>query len=81
MQWTEAEILSRLKLIARVGTFVEPRVSVRAVQDDPDDDHILACAVASVADIIVSGDRHLWALKTFRGIAIVRPADFLRILG
>lgn len=41
---------------------------------------ILECALAGSANLIVSGDRHLTKLKIFRGIAIVRPADFLRIL-
>jgi predicted nucleic acid-binding protein len=46
----------------------------------PDDDRIVESAVAGNADLIVSGDRHLTKLKTFEGIGIVRPADFLRTL-
>ena len=33
------------------------------------------------AGLIVSGDRHLRKLKSFRNIGIVRPSDFLRSLG
>jgi predicted nucleic acid-binding protein len=50
------------------------------VAADPDDDRILECAVAGAADLIVSGDHHLNRLKSFRGIGIVRPVDFLRTL-
>ena len=42
---------------------------------------VLECAVAGDADIIVSGDRHLLALGEFRGIRIMRVAEFLDTLG
>lgn len=41
---------------------------------DPDDDVVLATAVAGEADAIVSGDVHLLTLGEFRGVAIVPPA-------
>ena len=81
LEWTEPEIVARLKLIVRVAKIVEPRIALQAIADDPDDDRILECAVEGKADLIVSGDRHLTRLRTFRGIGIVRPADFLRTLG
>jgi len=34
---------------------------------DPDDDHVLACALGAKADLIVSGDSDLLNLKTYRG--------------
>ncbi len=77
----EAEIVVQLKLMARVATMVEPKITLQIIQADPDDDRILECALAGGADLIVSGDRHLTKLKDFRGIGIARPADFLRTLG
>ena len=50
------------------------------VLDDPDDDHVLACALAGNAELIVSGDRHLLSLKTFRGVPIVMPAEAVEIV-
>jgi putative PIN family toxin of toxin-antitoxin system len=48
---------------------------------DPDDEMVLECALAAEADFIVSGDKkHLLALRQFRGIPIVSPAEFLRRL-
>jgi predicted nucleic acid-binding protein len=41
----------------------------------------LECAVEGKADVIVSGDHHLRDLKSYQGIPIVRPIDFLRTLG
>lgn len=45
---------------------------------DPDDDAVLALGVAANVDFIVSGDRDLLTLKSFRGIAIVTPAEALQ---
>lgn len=46
----------------------------RTVPTDPDDDHVLACALAARADLIVSGDKDLLSLGSFEGIRIVSPA-------
>jgi uncharacterized protein len=48
------------------------------VKKDPDDDKILACAIAARAEWIVSGDDHLLSLKRYRGIRIVTPRQFSR---
>ena len=48
---------------------------------NPDDDHVLACALAASAELIVSGDRHLLGLGNYQGIAIVNPAAAVKMLG
>lgn len=59
----------------------EPFDVPRIVPNDPDDDHVLACALTAKADLIVSGDRkHLLPLGTYQGIRIVDPAEALRRL-
>jgi predicted nucleic acid-binding protein len=47
------------------------------VISDPDDDHVLACAIAALADFIVSGDSDLLSLGTYRGIPIVTAVEAL----
>jgi putative PIN family toxin of toxin-antitoxin system len=79
--WQEAEIITQLKLISRVADIVVPKIRLEIVKADPDDDRILECALEGQADLIVSSDRHLTRLKSFRGIGIVRPIDFQRTLG
>jgi putative PIN family toxin of toxin-antitoxin system len=56
---------------------VEP-VDVPRVARDPDDDHVLACALAANAELIVSGDLDLLALTAHERIPIVTPAAALR---
>lgn len=45
---------------------------------DPDDDLILAAAVAGRCEYLVTGDNDLLALKQFNHVAIVTPAEFAR---
>jgi len=45
---------------------------------DPDDDHVLACALAAKADLIVTRDLDLLDLTTYQGIPIVAAAEALR---
>lgn len=70
--------LSKLRSIARV---VEPQDTVNVIREKIDDNRILECALAANADFLVSGDtRHILPLKEFRGIQIVRPTEFLKLL-
>ena len=50
---------------------------ITVIDDDPDDDKFIECAVASRAGFIVSGDKHLLNLKEYKGIKIMKAADFL----
>jgi putative PIN family toxin of toxin-antitoxin system len=54
-------------------------VRPQAVQGsrDPDDDHVLSCALGAQAQAIVTGDQDLLALHPFRGVEILAPADLL----
>ena len=47
------------------------------ILDDPDDDAVLACALAAQAEVIVSGDGHLLSLKNYEGIDILTAPDLL----
>lgn len=68
--------------IRRLATMATPTDVPRVVADDADDDHVLACAVAAQADLIVSGDKHLLNLGgQYQGIAIVTPAQAVQLVG
>lgn len=72
---TAAQLMQRY---LRLVSVVHPAPITPTILDDPDDDHVLACALAAKAEIIVSGDRHLLALHVYQGIPILAAADALQ---
>lgn len=58
-----------------IADLVDPG-PIPAVARDPDDDAVLAAAVAGTVAVIVTGDRDLVVLETHVGIAIATPRQF-----
>jgi len=50
---------------------------LRVIEEDPDDDKFLECAVALQSKLIISGDRHLKDLKKYIDIEILSPREFI----
>jgi predicted nucleic acid-binding protein len=68
--------------LRKVAVVVTPTSVPRVVPTDPDDDHVLAAAVAGAADLIASGDRRdLLPLGSYAGIAIVTAREALERIG
>jgi len=76
----DEEIERRLIQIELLAETMRDPPEVRGVPSDPDDDKYLATALATRADYIVSGDRHLLSIGEWEGVRIVGPREFLRIL-
>ncbi|MGH2726846.1 MAG: putative toxin-antitoxin system toxin component, PIN family [Actinomycetota bacterium] len=72
-----ARVSERIGQIIAVATITKPGTRVHEIGDDPDDDRVLEAALAGDATVIVSGDKHLLRLGTWRGIRILTPAAFL----
>jgi putative PIN family toxin of toxin-antitoxin system len=75
--WDETHAERALLQLARVADIVEAQENVAEISDGPSDDRVLEACIAGAADAIVSGDRHLLALGTFRGVPVVSPAALL----
>ena len=67
--------------LRRLAEIVDPPPLPEQVSRDPDDDAVLALAVASKADLIISGDADLLALGTHAGIPIIDAAVAIVRLG
>jgi len=72
-----AQVLSITQVFRDTFELVVPSSSVTMVESDPADDRILEAALEAKAEAIVSGDKHLLCLRTWQGIRIVSPADFI----
>ena len=73
----DGEELARIAVfLSDLAVTVRPRTRLKVVADDPDN-RILECAVSGHADAIVTGDRALLALGTFRAIRLLTLAGYL----
>jgi len=50
---------------------------INVIEDDPDDNKVLECAIAGNVDCIVTNDKHLLKLKEYNGIKILTPDEFV----
>ena len=69
-----------LRAFSKLARVVEPADLEKPVCRDPDDDLVLATAIAAGASLIVTGDDDLLVLGRYSGIAIVSPRRLLAIL-
>jgi putative PIN family toxin of toxin-antitoxin system len=74
--WAEDKVREAIQAIGQVAIVLRPRSTLHILKDEPDN-RILECAIAAQAEFVVSGDRHLLALKQHAGITMISLADFL----
>ena len=77
----EKEIDELLGLFAHgfhiIFTVKTPELHI--VEEDPDDNMFIECAVALKARFIITGDKALKAIEEYMNIRIVSPKEFLNI--
>lgn len=74
-RFTSAFLIARYTQLA---TLIAPAEVAVPELRDPKDIHVLACALATRAEAIVSGDADLRVLGRYQEIPVVSPADCLR---
>lgn len=75
------------EVMSLIRAEIVPRESYERLIDqmptlrDPKDAHVLAAAIASECDILVTGDKDLLSLHQFGKLRIVKPVSALQVLG
>jgi putative PIN family toxin of toxin-antitoxin system len=64
----------RLQQLLETAEVVVPEASPRVVPEDPDDDKLVAVAVAAGA-VLITNDAHLLSVAGHEGLKVARPAD------
>jgi len=73
----DAEELAHVAVfLSDLSIVVKPRRRFAVLADEPDN-RILECAVTGGADVIVTGDKALLALKTFRKVKLLSLRAYL----
>lgn len=65
--------------IRRIATVVEPKEKVSIIDEDPDDNVVVECAVAARAHLVVSADPHVYKVGEYRGIGFCHPRELKHI--
>jgi putative PIN family toxin of toxin-antitoxin system len=69
-----------LAILVRKSKIVTLSSRFKVISEDPDDDVVLNTAYAGKAEYIVTGDRHLLALKEFKRTKILKVTQILENL-
>ena len=69
-----------LAILVRKSKIVTLSSRFKVISEDPDDDVVLNTAYAGKAEYIVTGDRHLLALKEFKRTKIIKVTQILENL-
>jgi putative PIN family toxin of toxin-antitoxin system len=78
--YTDADVQDYLQSIRKAALVVSDLPPLTGIVRDPNDDMILACAVAVSASHVVTRDDDLLALGSYEGSTIVTPEAFLTLL-
>lgn len=76
---TDEGYLKKLEYFFDAVKPVSSGSNLDVVTDDREDNKILESAVAAQADYLITSDHHLLKLEKYRGVQIVRPAQFWSI--
>ena len=76
-QWSIARTRQAIAAIQEFAQLVRPTETIDLITEDEPDNRILECAVEAKAEVVITGDEHLRQLKSFRGIPLVSPGQFL----
>ena len=75
----ESELKELLNIFAKGfnSLFSAKTPSLNIIEEDPDDNKFIECAVVLESLYIISGDKHLKSIGEYMGIKIVSPIKFL----
>ncbi len=77
-KYEDEEVKDFLNELMKAFNLVSLPTDMPRVCRDPNDDMILACAVAAGADYIVTRDKDLLVMKKYQNVEILTPEKFIK---
>ena len=77
--YSEEEMANILKRVLWFIRLVVPQESIDIVKEDKDDNKILECAVEAEAGYVITYDKHLLKLESYKNIKIIKPEEMLKL--
>lgn len=75
LQFERSLAVEYVEHIKGIATVVNPIQKLEVIDEDPDDNVVLECAVEAKADLIISADKDLLKIKQYESIQIHHPSS------
>jgi len=77
--WEKQKIAQLITSISNLATVFKITPWLQVISDDPDN-RILECALKAAADFVVTGDKHLLKLRSYKHLEIIGLSTFITML-
>lgn len=78
--YTDERVHTFCRGLLRISEVVRHLPPISGIVRDPNDDMIIACAVAGAANFVVTRDQDLLSLRVYGEIAVIIPEDFVHLV-
>jgi putative PIN family toxin of toxin-antitoxin system len=69
-----------MEQVLKNANFVEVTTNLNVIKEHPADDKIIECAASAKADYIVSGDKHLLNVGSYKKVQIISVNEFMKLI-
>ncbi|MFH1212430.1 MAG: putative toxin-antitoxin system toxin component, PIN family [Candidatus Woesearchaeota archaeon] len=74
-RYKQEEVENIISKVMQFAAIMIPKIRVQIVEDDPDDDKVIECALESKSEYIITYDKHLLKIGKHEGIKIIKPEE------
>jgi uncharacterized protein len=78
--YTTEEVEEFIQSLRLVSYFVESIPEIYVIERDPEDNKILACAIAIQTDYVITRDLDLLDIGSYQSIEIIKPEYFIHLV-
>ncbi len=69
-----------IEQVLKIAKLVKVKSRVKVIEEHPADNKFLECALSAKANYIVSGDKHVLKVLSYKQIKMLSVSDFLKLL-